>query len=435
MFWGGGAQQEPGDPPEGRNAEATPAVRAGLNSLRRTTSLRRPTASSWRSGWFFVCSFSSGVLRLKKVIARPAAPRGARALYLYDSITQPPPPAVIAAHSASCPFVRPAGKRRCPDGRATMVVIVLKHRDVVKPAYVHEGVDPESLGALLRSLFPSLRGRGDIVGIRHSRQGHFNNLALVCATLSNFTDRVYYIVTADDKVSAESAAASAAAGGPGAAELPLAIAAIGDATGDAIEIFREDVEVLARFHAATRLPSVSLATLWEVFRSNGTAPSKTKQALILKQDYFECVVELLRSSDSSNSGSPRASEKALISRAFDIIFEAFDHRHAGRCDDCATLEHTALSSARLVVFTVFCCCCCCSCTTPPHHAAPPSAQGVIMLNDRGGGTRAVGHDDSRAYCAGARACLRGVVLVQAAWVSTSSSARSRAWWPVARATS
>ena len=38
-----------------------------------------------------------------------------------------------------------------------MVVILLQHKDLVKPAFVQDGVEPLALAALLRTLFPSLR--------------------------------------------------------------------------------------------------------------------------------------------------------------------------------------------------------------------------------------------------------------------------------------
>ena len=224
-----------------------------------------------------------------------------------------------------------------------MVVILLQHKDLVKPAFVQDGVEPLALAALLRTLFPSLREGGDIVGIRHSRQSHFNNLALVCATLSNFTDRVYHIVTADDRVLTDAAFADEA----GAAELPLAVVDIGG-TSASIAIYREDVAVLQRFNAATQLPSVSLAVLWEVFRSHGNS-SGSRGNVISKQDYFECVVELLK---AENTGSPRMSDKMLLSRAFDEIFQAFDRHHAGAspCPGVYTASCAGQANLRFDIF-------------------------------------------------------------------------------------
>ena len=204
-----------------------------------------------------------------------------------------------------------------------MVVLLLQHRNVVKPAFVVESTSPDVLAALLRSLFPSLRSsrhpQGAIVGIRHSQQGHSNDLALVCANPSAFTDRVYHILTAGDD----------GAQGPSiptehvsSTEPALAVVHIGDSN-ESISIHRRCIELLDRFYEATTLPTVSLATLWEVFRSRSSGFS---DSTLQKKDYFDIIVELLK---SENTGSPRMGDKVLISRTFDTIFDAFDRQHSG----------------------------------------------------------------------------------------------------------
>lgn len=222
-----------------------------------------------------------------------------------------------------------------------MPVLLLKHRDVVKPVFVNEGVDPSTLLSLLQNLFPSIGPYRNIVGVRSTTKfSEYNaDLALVCETLHNFTDRVYTIMTTEEKMSPSSAAsASQASSGnkkqhqvvgrnslnPGhGVSVPLTVVRVWDED-YAIAIYAGDVEVLDRFYIATRLNRVSLSALWDVFRAHTTK----EQELLTKEVYFDCVDELLK---LDKAGSPKAADKVLLSGVFDAIFEAFDHDFSGMC--------------------------------------------------------------------------------------------------------
>lgn len=196
-----------------------------------------------------------------------------------------------------------------------MTVLLLKHKDVVKPCFVHEAAEPEELAALFEALFPALKG-STIIGIRHSRQSHFNNLALVCATLEVFTGRVYHIVTNDEKFLSQGSQAT------DEEDLPLAVVRIGPAELQTINIFCSDVQTIQRFERATKLSTLSLATVWSVFATRISAG----EGFITKQIYFDCVNDLLKLQQTE---SPKWREKVFLSRVFDTLFEAFDYDHSG----------------------------------------------------------------------------------------------------------
>jgi hypothetical protein len=281
-----------------------------------------------------------------------------------------------------------------------MVVLLLQHKDVVKPVFVHDRSAPEELAALLHSLFPRLRGHGDIVGIRHSRQSHFNNLALVCATPTKFTDRVYHVVTDDEKLMA------GGSGAAGAAELPLASVHIGHSH-LFIDVYRQDVDVLRRFNAATGLCEVPLPKLWDVFRGR----ISSGEQFVSKQVYFDCVDELLK---SQNATSPKWTDKVLVSRVFDAVFEAFDHDHSGVCV-CVCVRACVFMGWLGCWFCCSLCFCCLLCCV--YCAACAVASAVCAAACAADVAAVVAAADSTASAAAAAASVLGVLRLVLAWSS------------------
>ena len=213
-------------------------------------------------------------------------------------------------------------------GVGTMVVLLLQHKDVVKPVVVNEGLEPHSFAALLRALFPTLKEHKQLVGLRHSHQVHFGSIALVCATPQNFTDRVYFIVTADDDDGhahgGELAAPATSSNSAGPAET---IVNIGDSSA-ALHIHQHHVDILNRFFQVTGLQSVTCMDMFRVFPEL----VEEEDATIGKQEYFDSIDALLKSDDGK---SPRARDKLFFSRVFDTIFDAFDHERSGTPAACA----------------------------------------------------------------------------------------------------